>query len=156
MMKKTVLALSMAGLTATALIGCSGSDNGSSQSSQQAAPEAAKEAPKTTTPNIQPSAASPAQTSAADVKQAPVATPAQTEASTGESLYARCVGCHGATGEGGVGPKLKGQSKLELMTKLKGYRDGKQYGPMTSMMAPNVSGFSDEDIEKVADYIAKL
>ncbi len=67
-----------------------------------------------------------------------------------------CVGCHGANGEGGVGPKLAGQSAKEIAEKLHEYKAGKQRGPMTSMMAPMAQGLSDQDIENIAAYIATL
>lgn len=74
-------------------------------------------------------------------------------AQSGSSLYATCIGCHGATGGGGVGPKLAGQPKADLIAKLKQYKAGEQVGPMTAMMAPMASGLSDEEIETVSEYI---
>jgi len=148
-------------LVFSSLVGCSGDEErekgsqyASSKSVYEATKEAPKEAEKASSQPATPVQQQASQQSTADVKQ-PVAevTPAVT---TGESLYATCVGCHGASGEGGVGPKLHGQSKEALIDKIKGYRDGKQFGPMTSMMAPNVQSFSDKDIEKVAEYIANM
>lgn len=74
-------------------------------------------------------------------------------AAGGKQTYATCVGCHGAQGEGGIGPKLAGQSVDALVEKMKGYRSGQQFGPMTGMMAPMVAGLSDEKIASVAHYI---
>lgn len=71
----------------------------------------------------------------------------------GQAAYASCVGCHGATGGGGVGPELKSKTRDDLVTKLKAYRAGEQVGPMTAMMAPMALGLSDADIEALADYI---
>lgn len=142
--------------------GCSGggeSENGSQSASTPTAYESTKEAPKdaekVSSQPVTPLQKQVSQQSTADVKQ-PVAEMTAPDVKKGESLYATCVGCHGASGEGGVGPKLRGQSKASLISKMKGYRDGKQYGSMTSMMAPNVQGFSDKDIEKVAEYIANM
>jgi len=84
------------------------------------------------------------------------AVPAQPKPPTdkGAEVYGQCVGCHGPSGGGGVGPKLAGQSRDDLIAKLKDYRSGKQMGPQTAMMAPIAQGLSDEDIEAVASYIA--
>lgn len=71
----------------------------------------------------------------------------------GQAAYASCVGCHGATGGGGVGPELKSKTRDDLVTKLKAYRAGEQVGPMTAMMAPMALGLSDADIDALADYI---
>lgn len=72
---------------------------------------------------------------------------------SGESLYATCIGCHGATGAGGVGPQLSGKTKEFLVDRIKTYRAGEQVGPMTAMMAPMVSAMTDEEINRVVDYI---
>lgn len=84
------------------------------------------------------------------------AVPAQPKppADKGAEIYGQCVGCHGPTGGGGVGPKLAGQSSDALAAKLKDYKAGKQMGPQTAMMAPIAQGLSDEDVEAVANYIA--
>ena len=73
---------------------------------------------------------------------------------TGDKVYAMCVGCHGAAGEGGVGPKLQGQTVADLAQKLQIYKAGKEIGPMSSMMIPNATQLSDQDITLVSEYIA--
>ncbi|WP_245603341.1 c-type cytochrome [Thiomicrospira pelophila] len=75
------------------------------------------------------------------------------EVASGKTLYATCIGCHGATGAGGVGPQLTGKSKDFLVERIKAYRAGEQVGPMTAMMAPMVSAMTDEEIDRVVDYI---
>ena len=72
----------------------------------------------------------------------------------GADVYGQCVGCHGPQGGGGVGPKLAGQSKDDLVKKLKAYKAGEQVGPQTAMMAPMAQGLSDDEIEAVAEYIS--
>ncbi|HID00173.1 MAG TPA: c-type cytochrome [Piscirickettsiaceae bacterium] len=67
-----------------------------------------------------------------------------------------CAGCHGANGEGGVGPKLIGLSAEKAKQLLTDYKAGKQLGPMTSMMAPMAAGLSDSDIDNLAAFIATL
>lgn len=75
---------------------------------------------------------------------------------SGDALYATCIGCHGAAGEGGVGPKLSGQPEADIASKLVQYKAGEQVGPMTAMMAPMAQGLSDEEIQVVSSYIAGL
>lgn len=77
-------------------------------------------------------------------------------ASAGQGTFGTCAGCHGAAGEGGVGPKLAGLSATDVAKFLHEYKAGKQRGPMTSMMAPMAAGLSDADIQNVAAYIATL
>ncbi|MCF6345591.1 MAG: c-type cytochrome [Thiomicrorhabdus sp.] len=74
----------------------------------------------------------------------------------GKTAFATCVGCHGANAEGGVGPKLAGQASADIVNKLNDYKEGKQVGPMTSMMAPMAAGLSDADIANIAAYTASL
>jgi cytochrome c553 len=71
----------------------------------------------------------------------------------GQQLYSTCMGCHGMTGGGGVGPKLQGQSRDDIITKMTKYRAGEQVGPMTAMMAPMAANLKDAEIEALADYI---
>lgn len=79
------------------------------------------------------------------------------DAAAGKATFAAtCVGCHGANAEGGVGPKLAGQSSADIVSKLNDYKAGKQRGPMTSMMAPMAAGLSDADIANIAAYAASL
>ncbi|WP_006461048.1 c-type cytochrome [Thiomicrospira aerophila] len=74
-------------------------------------------------------------------------------AANGQQLYSTCMGCHGMTGGGGVGPKLQGQSRDDIITKMNAYRAGEQVGPMTAMMAPMATNLNDAEIEALADYI---
>lgn len=78
--------------------------------------------------------------------------------SAGQSVYANqaCIGCHGAAGEGGVGPQLAGQAAADIIAKMHAYKNGEQVGPMTSMMAPMAAGLSDADIENIAAFTASL
>ena len=78
------------------------------------------------------------------------------DVNAGQAAYATCVGCHGAAGEGGVGPKLAGQAAADTAAKLHKYKAGEQVGPMTSMMAPMAAGLSDADIANIAAYTASL
>jgi len=78
------------------------------------------------------------------------------DATAGKAAFATCVGCHGSMAEGGVGPKLAGQTAADIASKLNDYKAGKQMGPMTSMMAPMAAGLSDADVANIAAYTASL
>ncbi|MDG6772817.1 c-type cytochrome [Thiomicrorhabdus sp. ZW0627] len=109
-------------------------------------------------PEPMPESAAPVADKVEEVKQEAqaAATEAVSAAKNGSSIYGTCVGCHGPNGEGGVGPKLAGQSKADIASKLAKYKAGEQMGAMTAMMAPMASGLSDDDIQAVADYISTL
>ena len=77
-------------------------------------------------------------------------------APSGEKAYATCVGCHGAKGEGGVGPRLNNQTVADVIAKLEKYKSGEQVGPMTGMMAPMAAGLSADDMKVIAEYVTTL
>lgn len=87
------------------------------------------------------------------VKTAEVAKPEAAPAVNGSTVYATCIGCHGAQGEGGMGPKLAGQAVADLVSKINKYKNGEQMGPMTGVMAPMVASLSEADINAVAEHI---
>lgn len=70
-------------------------------------------------------------------------------------LYAsKCSSCHGETGEGlADNPKLIGLSKADIASRLKDYRDGKQMGPKTAVMAAMAKPLTDAQITSLADYL---
>ncbi|PLX66639.1 MAG: cytochrome C [Denitrovibrio sp.] len=77
----------------------------------------------------------------------------------GEAIYAKCKGCHGADGSKkamGTGLPLKGQSEDELISKLKGYKDGSYGGAKKAIMASQAKRLSDKEIEEVSEYISKF
>ena len=71
------------------------------------------------------------------------------------SLYAaKCTSCHGASGEGLAGnPKLAGLNQADIASRLKDYRDGKQMGPKTSIMAAMAKPLTDEQIAALASFL---
>ncbi len=76
-----------------------------------------------------------------------------------DDLYKPCAACHGAKGEMkamNVSAVLAGQSKEDLLKKMKGYKDGSYGGAMKAVMAPQVAKLSDADMEKLADMISKF
>jgi cytochrome c553 len=80
------------------------------------------------------------------------ATPAQ----LGEKAYAGCIACHGAGGEGGVGPKLAGQSIVEITDKLLRYKAGETVGAQSALMWSQAAQLSDADIDNIAAFVETL
>ena len=70
------------------------------------------------------------------------------------SLWAGCAACHGANGEGGVGPMLAGQTADYISGRLISYKNGEQVGPMSALMWGQAAMLSDKDISMIGDYIA--
>jgi cytochrome c553 len=77
-------------------------------------------------------------------------------AELGKQAYAGCVACHGAGGEGGIGPQLTGQTADTLIGKLTAYRAGETLGQQSSMMWSQAKPMSDKDIENLAAFIETL
>jgi cytochrome c len=73
--------------------------------------------------------------------------------------YAKCIVCHGKTGEkaalGGKSKVIKDMSKAEITAALKGYQDGSYGGAMKAMMVNHVKGLSAADIDAIANTIGK-
>lgn len=114
--------------------------------------------PATESPAPAAKTEAPAPEAAAPAAPAPAVSPADAAMDKGRIAYGGvCVGCHGKQGEGqGVFPKVAGKPAQELAAKLRDYREGKQMGPQTAIMAPNAKNLSDEDIDALANYMATL
>ncbi len=72
--------------------------------------------------------------------------------------FAKCVGCHGVNGEKvalGKSKIIKDMTKAEIVTALKGYKDGSYGGVMKGVMKGQVATLSDADIEAIANKIGK-
>ena len=74
----------------------------------------------------------------------------------GEKYFGGCVACHGGKAEGGIGPKLAGQSADDIVGKLSAYRSGEQRGAQSAMMWPVAKPMSDDDIKNIAAYVSSL
>ena len=81
---------------------------------------------------------------------------AASPAELGEMAYAGCVACHGAGGEGGVGPMLAGQSATEIAGKLLQYKNGETLGAQSALMWSQSAQLSQDDIDNLAAYIETL
>lgn len=74
----------------------------------------------------------------------------------GKAKYATCVACHGAQGQGGVGPKLAGQKSEVIVKKLTAYKNKQQVGPQSQLMWGLAAGLTPADINNLAAYTATL
>lgn len=67
-------------------------------------------------------------------------------AEDGATLFKRCAMCHGATGEGKIGPSIKGKDAIPVLM------NGGRKAPHTAKF----SGYSDDQIKTVAAYVKAL
>jgi cytochrome c553 len=74
----------------------------------------------------------------------------------GQQAYAGCVACHGANGEGGVGPQLAGQSAADIADKLLRYKAGETVGSQSSLMWSQAAMLSEQDIDNIAAFVETL
>jgi cytochrome c553 len=74
----------------------------------------------------------------------------------GKAKYATCVACHGAQGQGGLGPKLQGQKPEVIVQKLTAYKNKQQAGPQSQLMWGQAGQLSAADIANIAAYTATL
>lgn len=72
--------------------------------------------------------------------------------------YAKCATCHGANGEKaalGKSKIIKDMSKADFVAAMKGYQDGTYGGAQKALMAGQVKGLTEADINTIADVIIK-
>ena len=78
----------------------------------------------------------------------------------GAAAYAKCAGCHGVDGKTkalGKSPVIAGQSKEDLVSKIKGYKAGtRNEAGMGNLMKGQVASMDDATIDTVATYISTL
>ena len=75
---------------------------------------------------------------------------------SGKIKYASCGACHGAQGQGGVGPKLAGQKAEVIVNKLTTYKNKGQIGAQSQLMWGIAAGLSPADIANIAAYTSTL
>jgi cytochrome c553 len=68
-------------------------------------------------------------------------------------VWNTCAACHGPKGQGGIGPKLQGQSADDIITKLLAYKAGETVGPQSMMMWPTAKSLTDGQIGTIGVYI---
>ena len=69
--------------------------------------------------------------------------------SEGEARFRICGACHGAQGEGGIGPALAGREIGDLLRSFKA-------GEGNAIMVSQASGLTPEQIEAIAEYVKTL
>lgn len=77
----------------------------------------------------------------------------------GSALYKSCAACHGADGSKvalGKSEVIKGWSAQKTVDALNGYKDGTYGGAMKGLMSGQVKNLSSQDIEALAEHIAKF
>jgi len=80
-------------------------------------------------------------------------------AADGAALYKKCASCHGSQGEKkalGKSKVINEFSKENLVSALKGYKDGSYGGSMKALMKGQVSGLSSDDIDALSTHISTL
>jgi len=79
-------------------------------------------------------------------------------AADGATIFKKCAACHGSNGEKvalGKSKVIKDLSKEQIITAIKGFKDGTYGGSMKALMKGQVASLSEADIEAVAEYIGK-
>jgi len=74
----------------------------------------------------------------------------------GEKAYTSCIACHGAGGEGGIGPLLAGQSATDIAAMLVQYKNGETRGNQSALMWGQSAQLSDNDIDNLSVFIETL
>ena len=74
----------------------------------------------------------------------------------GKAKYAVCSACHGATGGGGMGPALAGQTVEYITGRLRSYKAGETVGAKSGMMWGQAANLSETDIQDLAEYVRIL
>lgn len=77
-------------------------------------------------------------------------------AELGKGIYVGCIACHGAGGEGGIGPAMSGQSAVDIASKLTQYKNGETRGNQSALMWSQAAMLSSDDIANVSAYIETL
>jgi cytochrome c553 len=78
------------------------------------------------------------------------------DAAQGKIKYTTCAACHGAQGQGGVGPKLAGQKPEVIVQKLTTYKNKGQIGAQSQLMWGQAAGLTSDDIKNIAAYTATM
>ena len=88
----------------------------------------------------------------AAAETAALASPAE----LGRQTYASCQACHGAGGEGGIGPQLSGRDAAFVTAALTAYKNRETRGARSNLMWPSAEALSERDIENLAAFVETL
>lgn len=70
-------------------------------------------------------------------------------------VWKTCAACHGPQGQGGIGPKLAGQSADDIISKLLQYKAGETVGPQSMLMWGTAQKLTDGQIGTIGVYISQ-
>ncbi|MEX2334020.1 MAG: c-type cytochrome [Pseudohongiella sp.] len=77
-------------------------------------------------------------------------------AELGQQTYASCQACHGADGQGGIGPQLQGRDAAFITQALTAYKNRETRGAQSALMWPSAEALSERDIENLAAFVETL
>jgi cytochrome c553 len=89
-------------------------------------------------------------------RAAAAAAAAASPAELGKTAFVGCTACHGAAGEGGVGPALSGRDASFVTTALTAYKNRETRGPQSALMYATAAALSDADIANLAAFVESL
>lgn len=81
---------------------------------------------------------------------------AASPADLGKKAYTACAACHGLNGEGGVGPKLQGQTKDAIVSMLTQYKNGETRGAQSALMWGQSAALSSDDMANIGAFVETL
>lgn len=77
-------------------------------------------------------------------------------AELGRTAYVSCQACHGASGEGGVGPQLSGRNASFISDALHTYKVSGTRGAQSALMWGVAAPLSETDITNIAAFVEAL
>ena len=77
-------------------------------------------------------------------------------ADQGKAKSTTCAACHGMKGEGGVGPKLQGQTKDAIVSMLTQYKNGETRGAQSALMWGQAAALSADDMANIGAFVETL
>lgn len=77
-------------------------------------------------------------------------------AELGKTAFVGCTACHGAGGEGGIGPQLSGRDSAFIVTALTAYKNREERGAQSAVMYPSAAALTDADINNIAAFVESL
>ena len=89
-------------------------------------------------------------------RAAAAAAAAASPAELGKTAFVGCTACHGAGGEGGIGPQLSGRDASFVTTALTAYKNRETRGPQSALMYASAGALSDGDIANLAAFLESL
>lgn len=81
---------------------------------------------------------------------------AMSPAQLGKTTFVSCQACHGAGGEGGVGPQLQGHNAAFIVDALNTYKANGTRGAQSALMWGVAAPLNEADITNLAAYIESL